>query len=511
MKNLNRILATSLLLAGASLPAFGAENLVIKFNDPSESPMSRWWGAATQTYEHDMTVDADADAGSGSQKIIVGFNLATFAGDNQFAAYGSFASTIDARAYTNLTFDVRFDPASPSRPAGDYGWLEFGLGPTDFSQIQLGALGVPTSAGNWYRISVPLDPTVAKMDSIGRFWVKIWSGGGDGMTGTTTLWVDNVTLNANRDVAPPAPPTLAIQKATSGLQLFASQAGAQYSRQNIYTVSSTGYSWVGAAGPVTYSVTLANYPDASHSGFQTHLFLVPGSGLPTWENSVDYNQPNVIFLDIGNNADGTAYASFRYKTNQPSGNSMIYGAGTLGGIGSPTPNGTWSVTFTGNTAITLTAPNGATTSLEMPAEAAAMFADPLHVYVGAQPNQLSNIGQSVSVTHVQVTGVATPIDDTFSAGALDPAVWQISAGDAAGVLTVPTGYSYWLDWSLPDDGFVFEYLVGDLVTSIWQPLTGMTTPVQVGSRRRALLPSSLSPFEGEGYFYRMGKPVPAAQ
>ena len=350
------------------------------------------------------------------------------------------------------------------------------------------------------------------MDSIGRFWVKIWSGNpANGFTGTTTLWVDNITLNANQDVAPPAPPTVAIAKAVPGLQLFASQAGAQYSRQNIYTVNSTGYSWVGAAGPVTYSVTLANYPDASHSGFQTHLFLVPGSGIPTFENSVDYNRPNVIFLDIGNNAAGTAYASFRYKTNLPNGNSMIYGAGTLGGVGSPTPNGTWSLTFSGNTAITLTSPSGATTSLELPADAAALFADPLHVYVGAQPNQLGNIGQSVTVTRVQITGVASPIDDNFSAGALDSAVWRIAAGDAAGVLTVPTGYAYWLHWSLPDDGFTFEYAPGSLTDDIWLPVSGTTSPIQIGSRRWSLLPSSPVPFEGEGYFYRMAKPAPAAQ
>lgn len=511
MKILNRILAASLLVAGISLPALGAENVVIKFNDASESTFARWWGGAVQTYEHDAAVDADSDASSGAQKIIVNYDLAAYGGDNQFAAFRNFAATIDARDYTNLTFDVRFDPASPSRAGGDYGWLEFGLGPTDFSQIQLGALGVPVSQGGWYRISVPLDKTVAKMDSIGRFWVKIWSGGGDGFTGTTTLWVDNVTLNANQDVAPPAPPTVAIAKATPGLQLFASQAGAQYSRQNIYTVNSTGYSWVGAADPVTYSVTLANYPDASHSGFQTHIFLVPGSGIPTFENSVDYNRPNVIFLDIGNGADGTAYASFRYKTNQPNGNGMIYGAGTLGGVGSPTPNGTWSLTFSGNTAITLTSPSGATTSLELPADAAALFADPLHVYVGAQPNQLGNIGQSVTVTRVQITGVATPIDDTFSAGALDTAVWRVSAGDAAGVLTVPTGYTYWLNWSLPDDGFTFEYITGDVVNGVWQSAPGLSTPLQVGSRRWSLIPSSLEPFPGEGFFYRMAKPAPAAQ
>lgn len=510
MKTLNRILVASMLAAGAALPVSGAENFVIPFNDASESTFSRWWGSAAQTYEHDAAVDVDNNAASGSQKIIVGFDLGAYAGDNQFASQLNFASVIDGRGYTNLTFDVRFDPASPSRAAGDYGPLEFGLGPSDFSQIALGTVAVPTSQGNWYRVSVALNPTTPKMDSIARFWVKIWSGGGDGFTGTSTLWIDNVTLNANQDVAPPPPPTVAIAKATPGLQIVASQPGAQYGRQNVYTRSSTGYSWVGATEPVTYSLTLANYPDGAHSGFQTHLFLVPGSSLPTSLTSPDWNQPNIIFLDIGNGADGSGYASFRYKTNLPNGNSMIYGAGTLASLGSPTPNGTWGLTFVGNTSVTMTAPNGSTTNFALPSDAAALFADPLHVYVGAQPNQLANIGQSVTVKRLQVTGVTTPIDDEFS-GPLNDAIWQIAAGDAAGIVTVPTGYSYWLNWTLPDDGFSFEYAPGNLADGIWVPVDGMTPPVQIGSRRWSLLPGNLVPFDGEGFFYRMVKPAPAAQ
>ncbi len=510
MKILNRLLAASLLAAGVSVPAIGADTIVYKFNDASESTFSRWWGAAIQTYEHDAAVDADSDANSGSQKLIVNFDLTAYGGDNQFASQYNFPSTVDARGYTNLTFDIRFDPASPSRPAGDYGWLEFGLGPSDFSQIALGAVGVPTSAGNWYRVSVPLNPTTPKMDSIARFWIKIWSGDAAGFTGTSTIWVDNVTLNANQDVAPPSPPTIGMEKATPGLRIVASAPGAQYARQNVYTVASTGYSWVGAGTPVTYSVTLANYPDASHSGFQTHLFLVSGSSLPTWLNSPDWNEPNVIFLDIGNGADGTGYASFRYKTNLPNGNSMTYAEGTLGSVASPSPNGTWSITFNNDTDITLTAPGGATASFSLPADAAAKFADPLHVYVGCQPNQMGNIGQSVIVSRLQVSGVATPIDDQF-AGSLDTAVWQIAAGDPAGILTVPAGYKYWVNWTLPDDGFNFEYAPGNLTDDIWLPVTGLTSPVQIGGRKWALLPDIGEPFSGEGFFYRMSKPAPVAQ
>lgn len=509
MKTLNRILAASLLAAGVSLPAIAADTIVIKFNDATESTFTRWWGAAEQTYEHDATVDVDNDPASGSQKIIVGFNLAAHGGDNQFAAQLNFASAVDGRAYTNMTFDVRFDPASPTRAGADYGPLEFGLGPSDYSQIQLGTAVVPVSGGNWYRVSVPLDPTTPKMDSIARFWVKIWSGGGDGMTGTSTLWIDNISLNADQDVSPPEPPTMAIEKASSGLRLVASQPGAQYGRQNIVTAGNTGYSWVGAAGPVTYALTLAGYPDGLHTGFQTHLFLVPGASIAPSETSPDWNEPNLIFLDIGVNADGTGYASFRYKTNLPNGNSMAYGEGTLGSVGAPSPNGTWSITFNGDTAVTLTGPGGESTSFALPAEAAALFADPLYVYVGCQPNQIANIGQAVTVKKVEITGVASPVSDGFD-GALS-SIWQISAGDAAGILTVPPGYDYWLSWSLPDDGFTFEYAPNTLADDLWLPVEGITQPVQIGSRRWALLPDSFIPFPGEGYFFRMVKPAPAAQ
>ena len=95
MKILNRILAASLLVAGVSLPALGAENIVIKFNDASESTFTRWWGNAIQTYEHDAAVDADTDSSSGSQKIVVGFDLAAFGGENQIAARRDFASVIE--------------------------------------------------------------------------------------------------------------------------------------------------------------------------------------------------------------------------------------------------------------------------------------------------------------------------------------------------------------------------------------------------------------------------------
>jgi hypothetical protein len=511
MNSTKSLIAGSLVLAGLALPAFAADNIVIKFNNSTESTFIRWWGGALQTYEHDTSMDADGDASSGSQRIAVAYDLAAYGGDNQFAAQLNLPATIDGRDYTNLVFDIRFDPTSNTRSSGDYGYLEFGLGPTDFSQIQLGATTVPVGS-SWVRVTARIDPTTPKLESIARVWVKIWSGGTDGFTGPTILWIDNLTLNANTDVAPPPPPTLALRKATPGLQLVASHPTEQYQRQSIFTAGNT-YSWYGNFDPVTYAITIGEYPDRSHSGFQTHIFLLPGTGFTSGEPSVDYNRANLIFLDIGNSADGGGYASFRYKTNLPSGNSMVYNSnpdagpvGTLASIGSPQVTGTWSLRFNSDTAITLTTPSGSETNFSLPDEAAALFAGPLHAYFGVQPNQPGNIGQGAVLSRIQITGLSTPLDETFPGPTLDAATWLVAATHPAGIILAPPDTAWALSWTLPDTGFGVELIYPDLDTGIWYSpgLTG----TQLGSRKVAFVPTSLFPALGpnQGAFFRMTKP-----
>jgi hypothetical protein len=99
-----------------------------------------------------------------------------------------------------------------------------------------------------------------------------------------------------------------LEKAEAGLTIVASGSG-QYDRQNIQTVEPT-QSYVGASVPVTYSFTIANYPGTNNTGFQTHLFLVPGQALT--DGTPDWNQPNVIFLDLQNNDAGGGSATFQY-------------------------------------------------------------------------------------------------------------------------------------------------------------------------------------------------------
>ncbi len=495
-------------LAALAGPLSAADTIVQSFPDASSATFSRWWGGAVQTYEFDPAVDVDNNAGSGSQKITVAFDLAAYGGDNQFAAQFNFAN-YNGTEFTNFTFDIKFAPTSPLQD-NTFGNLEYGLSPSDFSQIQLGTVAIAGTNTGWTHVSARIDPATPKLDNLRGVWFKIWSGGGNGMTGTSVIWIDNVTLNANTNVAPPPPPTIAIAKANPGLKIFASQPGQQYQRQNVYTRDSSGYSWVGAGGPVTYALTLADYPSGANEGFQSHLFLVPGSGLPDWENSPDWNEPNLLFLDIGNGADGTGFASLRYKTNLPNGNTMTYNAdptkgpvGTIASVSSPSPNGTWSITFANDTDVTLTAPGGATATATLSAEAVALFSRSNHVYVGAQPNRLNNIGQSVTIKRLQITGIASPVDEHFTdPGVLSGTTWNVSAGDRAGLIPVPADADFWLSWALPDTGWTLQW-AEDLDNNFWNDIA-LPSSLNIGGQRRSLVRVADLPTAFFGnYFFQM--------
>ncbi|HEX7859471.1 MAG TPA: hypothetical protein VF773_04040 [Verrucomicrobiae bacterium] len=511
------LLLTAATFAATFTQAQTPDFIVNNFDTEDEAAAwSRWWGAAEQTYSFDPTVDANNNAASGSLKVSVEFDRAAYGGDNQFATQGAFPenATVDGSQYTNLVFDLRWDPASPKRAGGDFGFLEIGFRKADFSQLWLPSLTVPaTAADGWIRVTLPINPGAAGVDQLTGIALKMWSGDANtGFIGTSTFWIDNVRLEGREDTTIPQP-TLFIDEAGAGLEVFASASG-QYQRQNIRTVD-TSQSWVGASGPVTYSFTIADYPDATHNGFQTHLFLVPGDNIPTFETSPDWNQPNLIFLDLQNSADGGAFATFRHKTNSPNGNAMIYNAnptngpvGALAGIGATDIRGTWSLTFSNDTSVTITTPQGTSTNFTISAETAALFANPMYAYLGIQPNRIENLGQSARFTSFNITGTTTPITENFvgvvpeetpdAAPNLDPAIWLRVAENAAGVTLVPTNSTYIISWTVPAVGFNLQHSAS-LSPQLWEDVT--TPTVQIGDRVRTTLSTS-----GQTGFFRLIKP-----
>lgn len=515
------------MLLGATLAwsAYGlaAQDYVIDAFDTPADPATwnRWWGAAAQVYEFDYTTDAAGKASSGALKATVEFDLTTHGGDNQLAVLRNFdeGATLDGTKYTNLVFDLRWDAASAKNAAGNYGYLEYGFRNADWSQNWLGGMTIASDSGNnWIHVVAPINPTAAKLDTVAGIVLKLWAGGSGGLTGTTTFWLDNVKLIAKTETAPPPPPSLTVATASPGLRLAASAAGQQYQRQSIHTLATdpdgnpNNYSWVASASPVTYSLTIQEFPDATHSGFQAHIFLAPENALPygAGDASVDWNANHVVFLQIVNNSDGTATGRFMYKINQPGGNSMLWNTdpatgpvGTLATISDASARGTWSLVFKNNTDITLTTPSGTSTNFAMPVAAAALFSDPLIAYFGTQPNNAGNIGQSATFSHIQITGGPTTLNDNFASDALDATKWQLAAADAPGVVQVPPTAMFWLKWTAPATGFVVQSST-DLAPGSWKD-ANLGNVIQVGSQKMALVTSASLPAKGTGFF-RLFKP-----
>jgi hypothetical protein len=166
------------------------------------------------------------------------------------------------------------------------------------------------------------------------------------------------------------------------------------------------------------------------------------------------------------------------------------------------------LSFVNNSAVTMTGPSGATTNFEFSADKLAGYMDsssaalPLYYYIGAKPQQNSNLGLSAVVSKVKIQGVATPIDEDFVKNyPLDTTTWELAANNAAGVQSVPANGVSWVRWTLPDAGFALQ--TNSVVTATGWNENGLPT-LQLASSKKVLLHTSDLPGAKAGY-YRMIK------
>ena len=497
------------------------------FDDATSTASWIYWyglGYGNTAMTFDPTMDAQSNANSGSLQVSLPFGASGDQGvwfGTFHNGYGYDGSTIlDGTKFTNITFDVHVDPSSPLSPSGDFGVLQVGLirqGWPNGGTFDPNSPTIPASATNgWVHLSQTIDQTGSGLDAVAGVDFKYTSYSGY-PTNPITFWIDNLDVHLSTAQIPPPTVVPALSRPKPGLNLFSSGSnGDQYQRTNIKLQNTSGDGWLNASGPVTYSLTITNFPDgATYPGYQAHLFIttgMPGNG----ETDPDYAETNLIFLDIHENTDGTAYGAFRYKINQPQGNSMVYGSGTLGVAGSSTILGTWSLNFSQNTNVTVTSPDGTTLQTNIPPDAAALFADPLNVYFGAQPNSPANFGQSVVLSSVSITGNATPVSDNFFADnwQLDTNnTWSVVANDPSTVqMLAPDPGALWLKWSLPDSGFGLQATTNLTSATSWITLTGPDSAVgpllsfsSAGSRE-VYLPSSVLG-TNQAAFFRLNQQV----
>ncbi len=446
-----------------------------------------WWGGATTTTYFDPSTDAGGDLTSGSIKFEVTWPTGSGA-DYQYSIGLALSGKspydtsirLSTTTYTNFECDVLWDTNSTINitnhvVGGDPTGFGLGFVATQYGQSWVPNANQPVLVSNigWQHFSIPLNPV---WPDIPGMIFKKYMGYNTNNEGTTSkFWVDNLKFKYNTSTVVPKPVMLA-KKATKGLNLIAAQSGSQYQRNSVRSIPADTHQWYGNTNPVTYSVTIGDFPDGStHSGYQGHIFLSTDGGT----TEPDWNNPNVIMVQFQENGNGSGACNFRFKTNSPNsngqGSSGFFGTGAIMNMTAPTILGTWSVTFTNNSHITVVGPGGVSTNFDMGADAAAFFISltpSMATYFGGLPGQPNNIGYGLVYSRIRVTdGTNSVVDDRFPLSdptqESDPTLW-INELDAPypGAIKVVDQDAFWVDWNKPD-GFLANMQISSNLMSGW--------------------------------------------
>jgi len=519
-------LAVSLLgflAAGLTVARAQTTNFIVTQldTDTSGSFVNAGWGTTTTMIVWDGAINRTTTlgpntAGSGSAYWSTDWS-ATPAGSDQVMVSHRFpnGAVLNLMNYTNISFDIRFDSTSATDGNGGFGGIQLIWTPQSDgwpSTWQGTTFFYATNTG-WIHVEMPFDASSnPKLSAVTHVGFKIQQATtGASLAGTTLFWIDNIILHGR--AATIAPPSVSIAPVNTppGLMVVAPGGGNGFRRGMIRTLDPINglpyYSWLGQGStPVTYSITIASYPDGYNS-FQSQIVLVPNGGNDT---SVDYNAATVMALDIRDQADGTGMATFRYKTNHLYANASDYRPAAL--VCSNGVLGTWSLTFLYDTNVTVTAPNGAITNFSIPEAAAMGFYNPLSVYFGNQQNGAANAGKASTYSRVKISGIllSPEIDETFPGPDLNPdplnAHWRVVGEVPSCVFLVRADHKWWANWTIPDTGFTLEGSP-TMAAGSWAMNSEWTNVVNTALGNRMLLPESTLPSASMSFF-RMVKPAP---
>lgn len=556
-QKLHRGLAlAALTMAVASNTSWAASDIVISPSG-SETGLNNnngeWqnmWGPAFSSISWDT---ANPPPTGNTQGSIYNQGTWTSGGQDNFciASAGNWwgAVTFDAAQYASIEMDIKYDITSTITPASQ-AHLEIGfdrgywfLSLTNYSFNT----GQTIADGNWHHLSIPVPANISQAGACHAVGFYQWN---PSASGTMNFWAANVVVVAR--VVPTPPPTVKpLAKAIKGFNVFNNSAGL-YDRQEAMLVQDTGLSWVGqatAANPVSYSFTIAGFPQAPSGSPEAYLFLSPNPG--GTPGAPDWNETNCVVVYVQSSGSGTATMYFQYKVGNENDNSMYNGGtktlavpgvstnnliftnvpgslvsgptytvispgvtnvgldnGNLGRITSPTPYGTWTVKFTSDTNVTLINPSGSSTNLVIPPYNIGALAPPgttMHVYLGGQANNADAQNQAVVYSNFSISNSAAPFSEDFTTETdLAGSVWNKSmTASGAGVLIVPSSSAYWLAWTLPASGFSSQVSSNLANPLAWTSPAGGTIIPMNGASSQLVSTNNLPP--GSAAFFSMIK------
>jgi hypothetical protein len=263
--------------------------------------------------------------------------------------------------------------------------------------------------------------------------------------------------------------------AQKGLNALCAQGSAD--REDLVSIASD-LSWVEQSSPVTYSFNIASFPTTANAGFDARLYLVPN--VDATESDPDWVEPNLAIIQVYLNPNGLATVGVMVKTNAANGNGLLYSQDSYWNSTNSHAVGTWSFTFTGDTNVQITAPDGEKGNVMFPlddADLQSLFGTGMEIYLGGFPNGSGNQGQSMVYGSVGITNGSTQLlYDNF---ATDPSInlanWIVASSGSPGAvfLTSPTTV-YWLNWTAPANGFFVQTNGNLLNKNAWSTNDGFS-------------------------------------
>jgi hypothetical protein len=363
--------------------------------------------------------------------IALAFNTNYFGSGNWPDAVTATNVMIDGTHYTAIEFDVLWDTNLSTmsitnfNTMGDIMGMPMGLlqpaAVNGGSGINMNNTepAIPDAASNgWVHMIIPIPSNVANLNEIVGLYFKKWgSGNGNQYSGTAAYWIDNVVF----DGGPLAifRPTMSISEPVKGLNIV-NNSGGGYDRESLLTFDSD-FSWVDQSQPVTYSMDIADFPGPLYSGYNARIYLVPNPA--ALEAEPDWAESSMAMISVSLGGNNFASVTIGCKNGSPNNNGNLYDSTnpTFNTTNSPVV-GNWSFTFTHNTNILVTAPDGESTNWILPVYTGSdptnvlstAFGSALEVYFGGYNNGTAHNGQRVVFANVGITnGSSALLYDNF--------------------------------------------------------------------------------------------------
>ena len=308
--------------------------------------------------------------------IALAFNTNYFGTGNWPDAVSATNVMIDGTHYASVDFDILWDTNLSTMSITNFNSMGDIMG-VPMGLLQPAAVNggsgvnmnntepaIPDAASNgWVHMSLPIPKNIANLNEIVGLYFKKWGSGGNGaIGGTAAYWIDNVVF-----VGGPLAiykPTMSISEPAQGLNIV-NNSGGGYDRESLLTLK-TDYSWVDQPNPVTYSIGIAGFPGVKYSGYDARLYLVPSYSAS--EAEPDWGENYLAMITVYLDGSGKANATIGCKDSQGgSGNGDLYDSTNPVFTTTNSPIvGTWSFTFSHNTNILVTAPDGEHTNWILP-------------------------------------------------------------------------------------------------------------------------------------------------